>query len=199
MDATTVEAIATVAPVVAAEYEAARAAKEAELAAEAALMKQVYLLAKPALRALSRRPRVRETTVWVDNVSTHTTFSLAPWSGLWVSGGGVSEDHSRANAGAYEGEALYLLTTGEVVALRYSGHWSRWQGADRQWESTEERLPGLTTEEGALALARRMNVEELVGRIAKALKDAAGSRTSAIAASKARLAKLEAVTALLKK
>jgi hypothetical protein len=36
-------------------------------------------------------------------------------------------------------------------------------------------------------------------RLAKALKDAAGAKTSAIAASKARLAKLEAVTTLLAK
>jgi hypothetical protein len=198
MDAAIVETIATVAPIVAAEYEAARAAKEAELSAEAALMKQVYALAKPALRALSRRPRTSETTAWVDNAVPRTTFTLAPWSGLLVAGG-VVEANAGANAGAYEGEALYLLPTGEVVVVRYSGHWSRWQGASRRWESTEERLPGLTTEEGALALARRMDVEALVERIAKALKDAAGAKTGAIAASKARLAKLEAVTALLTK
>lgn len=190
----TITAISAIAPIVAANAATLKDAIAEEQAAEAALLDRMVAAVGPgALAAIASRPVIRETVRWhANNTYTSSSETRADWRGVRMEGKAIpEEDHPRANDGGYEGDSLWLLPDGSWRRLRYSGSWSRWQGATSQWEA---KVEALTTAQ----VAEVYELEPLVERLHAALDAAAKGATPARAAqAKARAAKLAALLALL--
>jgi hypothetical protein len=107
---------------------------------EAALLEHIVSLVRPAIGALSSRIVVSSRTTWPDNTGTATKIMRGSVKGVRVLGDGPKEDHPRANDGAYGGEDLWLLSDGTWSRVRYSGTWSRWQGATITWRGETSSL-----------------------------------------------------------
>ena len=125
----TLNAIEILAAEVASEHDAELAARRAEQEAEAAVLDAAVVAVKPALKALSGSILQRS---WASGQSTDKARHGAtyhPEQGIRVAGGPAEEDAPRDTAGSYEGAALYLLTDGTFAVVRWTGEWSRWQGA----------------------------------------------------------------------
>lgn len=193
MEATNLEGMKDLVTSVAAEHAAAEAAKAAELAAEEKLLESVVEMVRPALRALSTRPRVSYTCRYCDDQAyTSEAVTRAEWAGVWVAGtSGPDRDEPRDNAGAFEGWDLFLRPDGSWVRLGYSGRWSRWQGSTTSWESEEQDLD-------LANVAKRYDVDEIVEALKQALTKASGTRAKVTKAAAERTSKLTAVVQLLK-
>ena len=167
--------IEQVVPVVAAEHAAYEGAASEEGAAEAALLDRVVALVTPALPALVSRILASESVTGIGTLDRERTKKVwSPYRGILVHGTlGAERDNPRDNAGNYCGVGIFLATNTGTTSLpadggprfvlaRYSGTWSRWQGASCEWEAT---FKVLTTTE----VARHVETVDVVGRLAGAL------------------------------
>lgn len=178
--------IATLAPTVAAEHEAYKAATAAEREGEVALLQAVIETARPALRAITSR-------IKTSNCLGSEYYSLR---GLYLDPGGSvgpsSDQRGNQTRGSYVGADCFLLTDGSILRLKYAGSWSQWQGEACSWESEDKIVPleSLTSRE----------IHDAIRAIGAALKNQAdGNKPKRTAASVERAAKIAAVTALLAK
>jgi len=188
----TIQGLSTLAAQVSAEHAASLAAIAARDAAEAKVLDAVVAAVRPALRAVASRIPTSGKHYWVTSTETDEDASYSDAHGLLVAGHSKPErDHPRANAGAFEGAALYLLPDGTWLELTFDGRWTKWQGATTEWTSTPATL---TTAE----VVDQYSFESIVPRIQEAVTKAAGSREKATRAALERAEKLGAIAALLK-
>lgn len=190
MDTETAKSLAESVAAVASEHQEAQEAHRQANEAEAELLARVVEMAKPALKALSTRPKVSSTTTW-HNVETHTEKTFAGWAGLRLAGDGADEDFPRDNSGSYEGCDLFLLPDGTWKELVYTGSWSRWQGAGSHWEA-EER------ERSTAQVVAKYDVDDLVTELVAAIDKAKGTRAGSTKAALARAEKFRGLAVLLK-
>jgi hypothetical protein len=187
----TVNTIVDRIPALIADAEASDATRAHLLEAEATLLDKLADIIRPAIRALGTRPLVeRKWSGGQNGCNPWETEQRAKWRGIKVAGALEESSRGRDTDGYYEGSTIWLTATG-WRRLTYSGTWSRWQGATSEWETTDESL---TSRE--VAKYADGGVEQVVTALA-AVVAAAGSRANAIAAAKARAAKLAALVALL--
>jgi len=190
--------LATTAATVAAEAAQADEAQGALDIAQALLLGKVIGIARPALRAIGTRPviayamRHHADVNYNGGVREKERYHMRavcltdsePWP---------TEDTPRANEGSYSGEDLFVREDGTLIALRYTGSWSRWQGSSWGWSAD------VTEYESALEAIRDgwTHVDNYIARLAEALEKAVGSREKSTAASIARAEKIGAVVSLL--
>jgi len=190
------ETILTTTPAVVAARTDMTAAIESERAAFVALIEAAILAVKPALPAITQKPKVASRIYWVDNACTAETVTRAEWRGVCVtdSSWGPTEKDGRGNSGSYEGTDVFLTANG-LIELTYEGHWSRWQGAATEWSAMQRPLtvPEFVVEyENAAA--------RLVSHLADALARQAGDGMAKRAAqARATAEKFAALTCLLRK
>jgi hypothetical protein len=182
--------IETDAPRVAAEYDAHKAAIDAEREAEAAVLERAIAAARPALRAIA-------------GVITQTYYSTSGRNGLnpvkrdahfderglCIGDEYTRENDESGNRGTLGGERLYLLTDGRLAVVERDGTWSCWQGEPDQYEATM----------AFVSLREAMADWDLDGAL-QAIAEALGkqARAKATAAAQERAARLAALAQLAK-
>jgi hypothetical protein len=196
----TLAAIADFATRAAAGHDAQLAAGAAETAAEAEILARAVALAKPGLRAASSRIRVGYRMWWPNNTETADANEYAPdIRGVFLGGedkpvgegkAGAIKDHPRSDVGAYEGADIFLLTDGTFVEARYSGRWSKWQGASSEWRA--ELVP-MTVAQVAAEYGLDALLTELAGQLER---QATAERPTA--AMQARTDRLRSLAVLLR-
>jgi hypothetical protein len=188
-----IEQIKAKADRVAAEHADVLAAKDAEEAAEAALLEKVVEAVRPALRALASRVKTADRVEHFADVDRQReTETLATWRGLCLTGTpGPLRDNPRDNRGSYEGSDLFLLVDGTFVELAYGGSWSRWQGSSWGWKTTERTMT-------IAEVAHEYKLEPIVEALSEALdQHTQGGRPARAKAMRERAAKLAALVALI--
>lgn len=177
-DAINLAALAATAATVAEQHSALTQAIGDETAAEAALLEAAIAAVRPALRALASKIIAREYhTSGRDGLHPVREQEYHPdLRGLVLVDDFCEEDDRTGNAGSYAGDRLVLLTTGELVRVKRTGHWSRWQGSDNEYTTTWRVLTPLEA-------ARRYRVAECLAtldkRLASHLEGNAAKRTAA--------------------
>lgn len=186
-DLTTIPAVAAT---VGAEYDAARAAHDAELHAVFELWRAFIAAARPALRAIASRPKIDSDGTLADVAGIHVCGDKRVASETWRNG-------REQNRGVYSGAGLYVDPDGSFFDLTYSGEWSRWQGESSEWTATVATYSTIEDVEKAWAISPSL-VEGWISALAEQIAAAQGTRAKATAAATARAERLVALATLLR-
>lgn len=189
MDPEQLEKLAATADTVAAEHRELTTAIDAKHEQAAALLTAVVERIRPALPALASGVWRSYRSWWPTNIYNTDEHDTFKWRGLLVAGSGPEEDHPQSDQGGYEGGGLWLADDGRWYRVTYDGSWSRWQGADSQWEACADRL---TVSQVVLAY----DVDEIVTAITAALDSHVGRRAKATASATETAERLAALTTL---
>jgi hypothetical protein len=161
-----INTITQLAPAVAAAHADFTDAQTQERAAEAALLQRVLELVKPALPALCSRMVAKYRLSGIGTAShAESTIYMKTERSLCVGGDdrAVWGGYGHVNAGNIYGRGRLLLQDGTFAILKYDGHWSNWQGAGAEYETT---LVPFTLDR----VVRKWDVASVIERIAKALE-----------------------------
>lgn len=187
---TAVTAIASKAPVVAAEYQAHQDAIATERAAEVAVLERLIAVGKPALRALSSKLRTSYFFTSGNNGCNHVERAEYYAQRGLVLVDAYTESRGRdGNDGGYTGSRLVLLVDGSLVVFKRRGAWSAWQGSDNSWEATVAYV----SPEEAMA---KYELDDVIASLSEALTKQARKEPTKKALERA--ATLEAVAKLIK-
>ena len=191
---TVIAEITKISPKVAALSQEAASAFRDETIAEATVLERIVGIVRPNLPAISSVIQSEETLSYRGSGGTLPTTKRAFFSerGVCVHDGGPCKDVPRADAGAYEGESLFLLTDGTFAQVTYSGRWSRWQGAGEQWQASPPRRMSLAE------VASEYEIEGILSTLRKRLHEYAEGKISVRAdQARTRAARLMAMLNLM--
>jgi hypothetical protein len=180
-------------PQIVADHDAAVAAHQEVITAEAVLLDRLIAIVKPALQALGTRPlRSYATSDGKNGCNPWSEEERFAWRGICATDtrpGPSRDKRGDDNTGTYGSGDLFLCADGTWWELTYEGTWSNWQGATSSWEATAKSM---TT----AAVARKYDFEAIIGRLCQVVTEV-GSREKATAKAKDRAERLQALVVLL--